>query len=352
MPLAGKSTLNRLENCTASTGGAHRYHRIEADTDRMAGLLADMFVESFPEPPERLVLDVDATDDPLHGRQEGRFFHGYYNEYCYLPLYIFCGERLLCAKLRTSNRDASDGLVEELEWIVPRLRAAWPGVEITVRGDGGFCREGIMAWCEAEGVRYAFGMARNERLEREIGAEAGLARWLCQTSRAPARVFRDFRWRTLDSWSRERRVVGKAEWLPSGPNPRFVAASLPKAEAGAREIYERVYCARGDMENRIKEQKLMMFADRTSTRLMHSNQIRLHFSSFAYVLMQSFRRLALSGTSMARAQCDTIRLRLLKVGARVSVSVRRVRLHCSDSHPGQALFRLAAARIRSVPMRC
>ena len=352
VPLAGKSTLNRLEDCSASAGGGHRYHRIEADIDRMGEQLVEMFIESFPEPPQRLVLDVDATDDPLHGRQEGRFFHGYYNEYCYLPLFIFCGEKLLCAKLRTSNRDASDGLIEELERIVPRLRTAWPDTEIVIRADSGFCREEIMAWCETVGVHFLFGLARNTRLAEEISGEMGTARWLCALSRAPARLYRDFTWRTRESWSRSRRVIGKAEWLPAGPNPRFIVTSLPKERARARELYETGYCSRGNMENRIKETKVMMFADRTSTRLMHSNQIRLYLSSFAYVLMQSLRQLALAGTGMARAQCDTIRLRLLKIGARVTVSVRRVRLHCSDSHPGQALFRTAALRIGTIPMRC
>ena len=351
IPLAGKSTLNRLEDCSASAG-EHRYHRIGADIDAMGELLVELFIGGFPEPPEEIILDVDATNDPLHGHQEGRFFHGYYDEYCYLPLYIFCGERLLCAKLRTSDRDAGDGLVEELDRIIPRLRAAWPGTRIIVRGDSGFCRDAIMSRCEGHGIDFVLGLARNSRLMEVIAPEMGLARWLCRLRRAPQRLFRDFRYRTLNSWGRERRVVGKAEWLTGGPNPRFVVTSLPKDRIDARTLYEGLYCARGDMENRIKEQKLMMFSDRTSTRVMHSNQIRLYLSSFAYLLMQALRGQVLCGTRMARAQCDTIRRDLLKIGARVSVSVRRVRLHCSDSHPGRRLFAEAAARIRDIPMRC
>ena len=318
---------------------------------------------------DRIVLDVDATDMPLHGRQEGRFFHGCHDEYCHLPLYIFCGERLLCAKLRTSNRDASDGLVEELERIVPQLRAAWPETRIVVRGDSGFCRERIMTWCEGNGVHHLFGLARNKRLLAEIAPQMERSRRRSIAMRMKARQraeagdgaeartagasrrFRDFQYRTLKSWSRPRWVVGKAEYTRLGPNPRFVVTSLPRGEADARELYEGLYCAGGEMENRIKEQKLMMFADRVSTRKMHSNQIRLHLSSIAYVLMQSLRRLALAGTALARAQCGTIRVRLLKLATRVSTSVRRVRLQFSDSHPGQGLFRQVAGNIARIPKR-
>ena len=369
VPLAGKSTLNRLEDCSASAADHHRHHRIAADIAAMDDLLVALFVESFDQPPDRIVLDVDATDMPLHGRQEGRFFHGYYDEYCHLPLYIFCGERLLCAKLRTSNRDAGDGLVEELERIVPQLRAAWPETRIVVRGDSGFCRERIMTWCEGNGVHHLFGLARNKRLLAEIAPQMersrrrSIAMRMTARQRAEAgdgaeartagasRRFRDFQYRTLKSWSRARRVVGKAEYTRLGPNPRFVVTSLPRGEADARELYEGLYCARGEMENRIKEQKLMMFADRVSTRKMHSNQIRLHLSSIAYVLLQSLRRLALAGTALARAQCGTIRVRLLKLATRVSTSVRRVRLQFSDSHPGQRLFRQVAGNIARIPKR-
>jgi len=332
-PLAASSTLNRLELSTPTTAVGHRYKKVAADGDALDCLLVDVFLGAYRCPPREIWLDLDATDDPLHGRQEGRFFHGYYRCYCYLPLYIFCGEHLLCARLRPSNRDAAAGSVEELERIVSQIRARWPKTRIHIRGDAGFCRDAIMAWCEANHVRYVLGLARNARLQRTLGKEMEAARVAQERTGKPARRFRDFRYRTRKSWSRERRVIGKAEYLPNKANPRFVVTNLTAREAGARRLYERLYCARGDMENRIKEQQLGLFADRTSTATMHANQLRLYFSSFAYVLMHALRRLGLAGTVHAKAQSTTIRLKLLKIGARIRITVRKIWLSFSEAYP-------------------
>ncbi len=329
-----------------------RYKKIVADTARLDALLVDLFLDWHGEQPERIVLDVDATDDPLHGCQEGRFFHGYYRSYCYLPLYIFCGQQLLGARLRTADRDAADGTVEELERIVGRIRKRWPGVEIWLRGDSGFCRDELLAWCEAQGVEYVLGIAQNPRLKRSLAPEMERARQECERTGQAARVFKDFRYRTLDSWSRERRVIGKAEHLPRGANPRFVVTSLGAERMAARALYEEVYCARGDMENRIKEQQLALFADRTSAQTMRANQLRLYFASFAYALLELLRRWGLSGTRLARAQCGTIRLKLLKIGVRIRVSVRAVRLSFDEGFPEAGLFGQVLARLQSLPLRC
>ena len=360
-PLAGKSTLNRLELTEANADAASRYKKIVLDFEAMRSLFVDVFLEAHPDglPPEQIVIDLDATDDPLHGRQEGRFFHGYYKHYCYLPLYAFCGEHLLAAELRPSNIDASAGTVELLERMVASIRRRWPEVRIIIRADSGFAREEIMAFCESNGVDYVLGLAKNSRLSAEIADEliAAEAEWR-RTDQA-SRVFKDFRYCTRSSWSRERRVVGKAEHLEKGSNPRFVVTSLASSACDARALYEDLYCARGEMENRIKEQQLCLFADRTSTRWMRSNQIRLWLSSLGYVLLSTLRRLGLSGTKMARSRCDTIRLKLLKIGASVRVSVRRVVLHLASGYPLRELFhricrRLEAAIRRRVfrPLRC
>ena len=341
-PCAGKSTLNRLE-LSAAEGG--RLKKTPVDSDAVERFLADVFIQSRGRPPAEVILDCDATDDPLHGDQEGRFFHGYYKEYCYLPLYIFCGGFLLAAKLRPSDIDASDGAVEELERVVGQLRQAWPDVRIVVRGDSGFARDKIMSWCEANGVDYIFGLARNRRLEKEVAPELQQAKRRKGRRRKSARLFREFRYRTLTSWSRERRVVGKAEYTERGPNPRFVVSSLPRKVINARRLYETLYCMRGQAENRIKEQQLGLFADRTSTNKMKSNQLRLWFSSVAYLLMHLLRRDALKGTSMAQAECGTIRLKLLKVAARIVVSVRRVAFSLASGCPYQDLFRQAIANL-------
>jgi hypothetical protein len=332
-PLAGSSTLNRLELSTPETAPDDRYKKIAADPDALDRLLVDVFLESQRTPPREIWLDLDATDDPLHGHQEGRFFHGYYRCYCYLPLYIFCGEHLLCARLRSSDQDAAAGSVDELERIITQIRQRWPKTRIVIRGDAGFCREAIMAWCEANNVRYVLGLARNKRLQRALGKEMEEARAAHERTGKPARRFRDFRYKTRKSWSRERRVIGKAEYLPNKANPRFVVTNLTTRQASAKRLYETLYCARGDMENRIKEQQLGLFADRTSTATLRANQLRLYFSSFAYVLLQGLRRLGLAGTAHAKAQSTTIRVKLLKIGARIRITVRKVWLSFSEAYP-------------------
>ena len=350
-PLAGSSTLNRLELGRPEKAAGDRYRRIVADADALDDVLLDVFLESFAEAPEELWLDLDATDDPLHGDQEGRFYHGYYKGYCYLPLYIFCGEHLLRARLRPSDIDAAEGSAEELERIVARLRGRWPGARIVIRGDSGFCREEIMRWCEDNDVHYVLGLARNARLARRIGKAPRKSRRRHAGTGEASRRFREFRHRTRDTWSRSRRVVAKAEHLAKGPNPRFVVTSLGRDVAGPQRLYEELYCARGDMENRIKEQQLDMFADRTSAATMRANQLRLHFASFAYVLMHGLRRPGLAGTRMARAQCGTLRVKLLKVAARVRITARRIRLSFASAYPHRDEFAAAAAALRRGPAR-
>jgi hypothetical protein len=342
--LAARSTLNRLERTTELPS---RYHRIVHDEEAIGDLFVDHFLDAQGRPPSRIVLDLDATDDPVHGHQEGRFFHGYYRSYCYLPLYIFCGSFLLCAKLRCSNIDASAGAVEALERIVGRIRARWPEVEIWIRADSGFARDAIMSWCEANRVEYVLGLARNARLRRAIGAELEEARMEAERTGRPARRFKDLRYRTRKSWSRERRVVGKAEQLPGKANPRFVVTSLPRERMRASTLYRKAYCARGDMENRIKEQQLGMFADRTSASTMRANQLRLWIASVAYTLVHELRRLGLAGTPLEKAQVDTIRVRLLKIAGRVKISVRRVRIALSSLFPLQAVFERVLLNLRA-----
>ena len=350
--LAGKSTLNRLELTPLDADAASRYKKIVADPEGMDALLVDLFLEAYDHPLEEIILDVDATDDPLHGHQEGRFFHGYYRSYCYLPLYIFCDEHLLCARLRKADQDGAAGTVDELTRIIERIRLSWPETRIIVRGDSGFCRDDLMAWCEAHSVDYVLGLAKNSRLKASLAAERVEAKEQYEATQQAARVFRNFRYRTRKSWSCERRVIGKAEHLAKGENPRFVVTTLSTEDWDARRLYEDLYCARGDMENRIKEQQLALFADRTSTHEMRSNQLRLYFSSFAYVLMQTLRRLGLNGTSMAKAQCDTIRLKLFKIGAHIRLSVRRVRIAFSESYPYAELFWQIMQRLQRIPLRC
>lgn len=336
--LAGKSTLNRLEWGLASEASTDRYHRVAVDEEAVDRFFVDLFIDSHDEPPERIVLDFDATDDPLHGQQEGRFFHGYYDCYCYLPLYVFSGSHVLCARLRSSNIDASAGSVEELERIVTHLREHWPEVEILVRGDSGFAREALMSWCEQNGVDYVLGLARNRRLEKALGPAMTRAKQLRGNSAEPRRVYEELRYRTLKSWSRERRVIGKAEITNFGPNPRFVVTSLPCESFDAKTVYRTIYCARGDAENRIKEQQLHLFATRTSARRMRVNQIRLWLSTVAYTLIDALRRLGLAGSTLAHSYCGTIRTRLLKIGARVRVSVRRVWICLTSAHPAEPIF--------------
>ena len=341
-PLAGKSTLNRLELNRAQPT---RYHKIAHDPAAIERLFVDMFMETHKRAPEQIILDLDATDDPVHGHQEGRFFHGYYDCYCYLPLYIFCGRHLLTARLRRSDIDASAGSVEEVARIIAQLRARWPRVRVLLRADSGFAREALMAWCEANRVDYLFGLARNARLEAEIAGELAEAAAKSQATGRPARRFRDFMWTTLDSWSRRRRVIGKAECTKGDPNPRFIVTSLKPKAAEARDLYQRVYCARGEMENRIKECQLDLFADRTSAATMRANQLRLWFASMAYVLICALRRIGLAHTQFAAATCGTIRLALLKIGALVRISVRRIHLAMASGCPWQNEFRLAHLRL-------
>jgi Transposase DDE domain group 1 len=338
-PLAGKSTLNRLEH--APLRPDDRYHKVGHDAAAIEGLFVDLFLEAHPTPPKEIILDLDATDDPLHGHQEGRFFHGYYDCYCYLPLYVFCGRHLLAAKLRRSNIDAAAGAVAEVERIVGQIRARWPRVAILLRADSGFAREELMAWCEANAVDYLFGLARNDRLVGAIAPDLAAAEAASLAQGGPARRFADFLWTTRASWSRQRRVVAKAEHLPKGANPRFVVTSLPASVIDARTLYEDVYCARGDVENRIKEQQLDLFADRTSTATMRANQLRLWFASFAYVLLEALRRIGLRHTQFATATCGTIRLKLLKIGAQVRRSVRRIKIAMASACPHQAEYHLA-----------
>jgi hypothetical protein len=337
-PLAAKSTLNRLELTPANASQRNRYKKIAVKGRKVDELFLEHFVDSHDEPPAEVILDLDCTDDPVHGEQEGRFFHGYYGHYCYLPLYVFCGELLLCARLRPSNIDASAGATEELERIVGRLREAWPEVKIIIRADSGFARESIMRWCEEHDVDYVLGLARNARLVRAIGRQLRQARIRHHETGKAARVFRELSYRTRKSWSRKRRVVAKAEHLSKGSNPRFVVTSLGTDEVEAQRLYEQLYCARGDMENRIKEQQLYLFADRTSSSRFRTNQLRLWFSSVAYLLLQALRRLGLEGTSMERAQCHTIRHRLLKIGAQLRLTVRRIWVSMASGCPYEALY--------------
>ena len=345
-PLAGKSTLNRLELTPARATAKSRYKKIVARQHAIAQWFVEAFLQLTPEPPEEITLDLDATDDPLHGHQAGRFFHGYYDSYCYLPLYIFCGEHLLLAKLRPADIDAAAGSVKQVAWIVERIRQAWPEVRIILRGDSGFCRENLMAWCEENRVDYVFGLAKNKRLTKILGRELHEVQEQFRATGEPARIFKDFTYRTRQSWRRERRVVGKAEHLEKGSNPRFVVTSLAAERFDPRALYEDEYCARGDMENRIKEQQLCLFADRTSCQTMRANQLRLWLSSAAYVLIQALRQQGLKETPLAKAQCDTIRLKLFKIGALIRVTVRRVWFALSESYPYQALFAQVVENLR------
>jgi hypothetical protein len=348
--LAGKSTLNRLELTKGEVGEKERYKKIALEEAAVDRLLVEVFLESYAEAPQEIVLDVDATDDPLYGHQEGRFFSGYYMTYCYLPLYIFCGDRLLGARLRSSNSDASAGCVAELERIVSQIRQAWPGVKIILRGDSGFCREELMRWCEDRGIDYVLGLAKNDRLTAEIAREQEEAAAEYQQTGKAARRFQEFSYQTRDSWSRARRVVAKAEHLEKGANPRFVVTSLGREVWEARPLYEELYCARGEMENRIKEQ-LMLFADRTSTAYMRSNQIRLYFSSIAYLLLEALRRLGLKNTELAQAQATTIRLKVLKIGALIRVTVRRVWIALAGGYPYAEVWARIWGQLQQLPVR-
>jgi len=345
-PLAGKSTLNRME---LGAGVKDRYKKITFWKEAIDELLVKVFLESHQNAPAEIILDVDTTDLPLHGKQEGRFFHGYYDSYCYLPLYIFCGEQVLCARLRQADHDAAFGSLAEIQRIVAQLRAAWPAVRIILRGDSGFCRNALMIWCENKGVDFVFGLARNQRLRRIIGAQMHEATQRWNQTGKPARVFNEFGYRTKKTkkggWERERRVVAKAEHIDGKENPRFVVTSLTAEQWAAKELYEQLYCARGDMENRIKEQ-FSLFADRVSSETMRANQMRLYLSTVAYVLVQGLRRLGLKATELAEAQVSTIRTKLLKIGAQIRVTVRKVWVSMASSYPWQDLYRQVWANLR------
>ena len=342
--LAGKSTLNRLEHTPRRH--AAKYHKIDCDGSRVDALLVDFFLEAHERAPREIVLDLDNTDIPLYGGQEGRFFHGHYNGYCYLPLYVFCGRHLLLARQRCANVAGSAGAVEEVARIVAQIRQSWPRVRITLRADSGFSNDPLMAWCEENRVDYVFGLARNRRLEAVLVEPLAEAKRLCLASGKPARVFRDFHYRTLDSWSRARRVVGKAEHTLEGANPRFVVTSLERTLAlDARALYEDLYCARGEAENRIGEQ-FELFADRASSATLQANQLRLTFSAMAYVLVDTLRRVGLRHTQFADAAVATIRLKLLKLGAQVRKSVRRIHFAIASGCPNKIAFELAYLFLR------
>jgi len=345
-PLAGKSTLNRMELGTGING---RYKKITYWKEAIDELLVSVFMEAQPSAPAEIVLDVDTTDLPLHGKQEGRFFHGYYDNYCYLPLYVFCGEHVLCARLREANHDAAFGCLAEIRRIVAQIRAAWPEVKIILRGDSGFCRNELMSWCESNGVDFVFGLARNQRLRRIIGEQMHEATQQWNRTGKPARIFTEFDYRTKKTkkggWDRERRVVAKAEHIDGKENPRFVVTSLTGSEWEAKRLYEALYCARGDMENRIKEQ-FSLFADRVSTETMRANQLRLYLSAMAYILMSGLRRLGLKATELAQAQVSTIRTKLLKIGAQIRITVRRVWVSMASGYAWQGLYQQVWTNLR------
>ncbi|MBW7909618.1 MAG: IS1380 family transposase [Kiritimatiellae bacterium] len=349
--LASSSTLNRFELTPADANASHRYKKIVYHPQRIQALLVDLFLDSLGHAPDEIILDFDATDDPVHGNQEGKFFHGYYRCYCYLPLYVTCGDHVLWAQLRTSDRDASDGSTEALEYLVERIHARWPETRIIVRADSGFTRDGFMNWCESKGVYYVMGLAKNKRLLQKLGKELAQAHARYLQTGAAARCFTQFQWTTLNSWTRPRRVIGKAEYLAKGPNPRFIVTNLPEEYATPDHLYEAVYCARGDMENRIKEQQLDLFADRTSTSTLRANQLRLWLSTFAYVLMSALRRHALKATRMAKATCGTIRLKLFKIGAQLTISARRFLIRLPSACPYQDVFRAAWQALQHYPQR-
>lgn len=337
--LAGKSTLNRLELTKADATSENRYKKIVYDGARIERLFAEIFIDAQGKHrPKEIWLDIDATDDPIHGDQEGKHFHGYYDQHCFLPLYLFSDGHLLAARLRTSDCDPMEGVIEDVSRAVERLRLRWPGVRIIVRGDSGFCRENLMSWCEKNSVDYVLGLAKNARLEQMIKKDLKKAKRKFKKTGKAARRFRNLKYRTLSTWSKKRRVVAKAEHLPDGANPRFVVTTIERAESGSRALYEDLYCARGNMENRIKEQQMGLFSDRTSSHTLRANQLRLWFSSLAYVLIHELRRIGLHKTQLQSAQSWTIREKLFKIGAVVTISFRRVRLALASAYPWRETF--------------
>lgn len=327
-PLASASTLCRLEN---------RVDR-KACVD-INKLLVELFIESHTSAPKEIILDFDATDDPIHGQQEGRFFHGYYDAYCFMPLYVFAGEQLLCAYLRPSNIDGAKHAWAILALMTKRLRQAWPQVKIIFRGDSGFCRWKMLRWCDRHGVDYIVGLAKNSRLAAMSKPLMDQAQQQFEQTKQKQRLFGELAY-AAGTWDKQRRVISRVEHTDKGENPRFIVTSLL---GEGQSLYEQIYCARGEMENRIKEQQLGLFADRTSCHDFVANQFRLLLSSMAYVLIETLRRTLLAGTELARAQATTIRLKLLKIGAMVQRSVRRIVIHLSESFPMRDLFQSLAA---------
>lgn len=338
--LAGKSTLNRLELTKEDATSENRYKKIAYDGARIERLFTDIFVESHGSTgPEEIWLDLDATDDEIHGNQEGKHFHGYYDRHCFLPLYIFSGcGALLSSRLRTSDCDPMEGVIPDVSRIVEQLRMKWPEIRIVIRGDSGFCRDDLMSWCEGNSVDFVLGLAKNPRLEALIEKDLKKAKKKCKKTGKAARRFRNLSYRTLKTWSKKRRVVAKAEHLPDGANPRFVVTSIQRSDTQARTLYEELYCARGNMENRIKEQQMGLFSDRTSSHTLRANQLRLWFSGLAYVLMHELRRIGLRKTELQSAQAWTIREKLFKIGAVVTISFRRIRLALAEGYPWQEAF--------------
>ncbi len=333
VPLASPPTLCRLEN---------RINR--QSLVQMAEVFVEQFMVSHKRPPEQIILDFDATDDSVHGNQEGRFFHGYYNHYCFLPLYVFCGQQLLVSYLRPSKIDASKHSRAILKLLVRRFRQVWPEVPIIFRGDSGFCRWRLMRWCDRHDVGYIIGLAKNTVLTAKAQSWIDRSCQQFQESCEKQRVFADFTY-AAGTWDRQRRVIVKAEHLKQGSNTRFIVTNLP---GDPQELYDDLYCQRGDMENRIKEQQLYLFADRTSCHEFLSNQFRLMLSSAAYVLLDTLRRVGLKGTELACAQVSTIRLKLLKIGARVRCSARRIVLHLASGFPLQWLFHAIVGRLTQI----
>lgn len=356
--LAAASTLNRLE---LSNNQQTRAHKLAHDPDQIAACLLQMGVRCLPKHATEIVLDLDAMGHRLYGAQEGRHYRAHYDAYCYLPLYVFAGDYPLWAQLRTSDKDGADGVVAALEKIVPAMRHRCRRARIIVRGDSGFCREEIMAWCEGQkDIYYCLGFAKNSALVERLGPALAKAqmRW-CLCGGTPVREFTEFDYQTAKSWSRARRVIGKAEVTAQGPNPRFIVTNLPtqgfaddedKTRFTPARLYEELYCARGEMENVLKQQVLDLRADRMSTHYLASNQLRLWLAAFAYLLLERLRALGLRGTALAQATVGSVRLRLLKVAAQVRLSVRRVYVQLSSAYPLQSLFRLCHHRLMALPI--
>jgi hypothetical protein len=335
--LAGRNTLNRLELTPEDADEHSRYKKIVYNNEQIANTFIDVFIESHKQAPKKIILDLDTTDDRIHGTQEGHFFHGYYGHYCYLPLYIFCGDELLCAKLNTADKGGGKDAAIEVKRIVSRIREQWPAVSIVLRGDADFAKDDLMTWAEKNRVDYVFGLRRNNRLETMLAPSMDQAKALFEINGCASRVFAEFIYQTLkNTWHKPRRVIGKAEYLSKGRNPRFIVTSL--TEKNMQTLYEDTYCARGNMENRIKEQQLDLFSDRTSTHNLRSNQLRLYFASMAYVMMNAIRKAARGVGDWGKAQCHRIRNQILKIGAQITISCRRIKISFSEAYPYQKLF--------------